>query len=284
MFVIQVAENGTGPINRPDDALLGDNGGVKFLFDLASGLSRPEIWLTTNPATGDLIKDVAEVSSEASLVLTAANAGLVDYSGNGLDFTGLADSRAFIQTPASVMAAMGQEQFVCVYFKMPTEVQWAGSTGNKLPFITSATGNANNTSVADPLSVNCFGSSIVAEWQVTTGSRASAGILPTADYFDKFVQLAAWRKDDQLHISLRSADAITTASSAAPDDCGTSFATNQLKFGITQSGWNPSFSTFGKSKIKLYRGWAENLTTSDRDIVDVLDGDWTRTVNRGVFS
>lgn len=173
---------------------------------------------------------------------------------------------------------------MCMYFKMPTQAEWAGSTGNKLPFITAAAGNADHSSVPDPLAVMCYGSGLVSFWQVNTGEIVSAGVSPTADFFDEFVQYAAWRQDGVLHAQMRSANATLSAQTPAPDDCELDFSAAQLKFGITQFGWNPAFSTFGKSKIRLYRGWAENLVLSGRNPVDVLAADWARTVQRGVFS
>ena len=283
MLVITTASPGTGPINRPDDVLLDDQDGTRWLFDLASPLS----WEGTAPVNTAVIKDVAG-KGNGDIVVRSTQAGKATYSGGGWDFAPLTDDGVYVRAPASVMANLYdayQEMGVLFYVKFPAQADWApGSTF--LPFFTAGdtAGDETYLTGVDPLSIGASSDGLKVNWAVDTSTRSVLAIAPGADHWSQIVQVAAWRQGGVLNFQMRSAASKTKLSTPAATNCAGNFAAKLAKFGIPPQGWNSAFSTFSCRKMRLYRGLIENLHTSGRDFGQVADGDWTRTIGRAVFS
>lgn len=272
----------TLPAYRRDAVLSGDNGGVKFLFDLAY----PYSYAGGTPANGSPIVNINDSGSNGSIVLTSGQ-NLV-FAGNGLDFTNITAANNYLSVPASVAADIwgggaGLQYFMQVmYLKLPTNANWNVDT-SIVPFSQFAT-TAYNIPDADLVLFNqqASGKAIGARRQTNGATIDTLSVVPmTADY-GSYAQVAFWRNAAGQGLRLKTANGTVLSTAAVGSANVTNFSAKTGKIGLAGT-FAPGVQAPSR-QWKLYRGWIENLVTSGRDPATVLDADWTRTVARGVFS
>lgn len=290
MLVLKLAVATTDtslPILRPDALLDGDNDGVRFLFDLGSSAG----WPGGAPSNGASIADIS-AHANGSFQLTSGQA--VAYAGGGFDFTGLAADADDIVIPASVAASIygngsdNQYFLICLYVRLPSSANW-NQTDTIAPFIQFNTNFSGYTQGPDLITI---AQSFSSPNRILTFRRQTNG-LSTVDQVNLTVstndhsqvaQIAFWRNGTEQRGRLKTAlnTTLTTAGAVGSNNSG-NFSTNAGHAGIGTGFW--TFPTHANANNwRLYRGWVENLRTSERNPQTVLDADWARVVARNVFS
>lgn len=285
----------TLPIYKRDAVLSGDNGGIKFLFDLAYNYS----YAGGAPANGAPIVNINGSGSNGSVVLQAGQA--IANSGGGFDFSGITNRTNALTMPAAAAADIwaagaGLQYFLfCMYVKLPTNADW-NTDGSMAPFMQFASPLGSYQSEADLL--------VIAQAAVTKTlsfrrQRLAAtadviGIQPVAADYGSFAQLAFWRNGTNQGARLKTANGTVLGTAATGAANTQDFSGKSGSIGVTSAFLGSTSNVNGAAltsagqlnavKWRLYRGWLENLQTSGRDPAAVLDADYARTVARGVFS
>lgn len=270
-----ITDPGAPKIAR-DELIVDDNDGVAFLFDAGISYS----WPGGNPIHGSQIKDLSSYSRHATMSVSAGSG--VTHSGNGFDFsaTGVLGC---VKAPSSVAAALrGGSEFwlIAFYMKLPTSGDWV-SGGAFRPWFQCA--ETNYTAGPEICAIGAAsanqwisfrratGPATVTEYAVLTPASADKGAV---------VQLAAWRTASGMGARLRSPNGIVSATAAPGVENSQDFSGITPKWGTSGTLWQ---DTVTAKKVRMYRGWMEDLEASGRDPITVLDADYARTMGRNAF-
>lgn len=273
------------PVIVRDPLLMGDNTGVRCLFDLAF----PYSYQGGIPTQDSLIRDIAG-QNDCKFNLPAGQS--VGFVGNGFDFSTLtADTHprdnCNIEAPTGVWStiSVAQEFLVCFYLKLPTDADW-NTDPNLFPFFLGS--EQGYQLEADPITIAQAGSAgtKVVTFRRQTALNAQVNTQVNAvGHFGKFTQVAYWRTSSGVSARLKSIDATTITNTPAGPANTLDFSGCRGLFGVV-----PPFTLFSIANhrtarnFKLYRGFIEDLSLSGRDPTTVLDADFARVVARDVFS
>ena len=272
-----------------DDLIAGDSGGVRFIADLGFGWSYPAGNLPrpapATPASNALVRDVSENADGYTRSISGTT-----YQGGGFDFTNAVANEVGIEIPASVNANIytNQEYLFCVYMKLPALADW-NPDGVLAAMVTSALqGTTYQNGVESfliaqqrPTATNGI---LNCRFQNNTGTvspNLTLSLPSGTDFYDSaVVQIAVWTDGANAHVRAKTVTQEMSTSGA--------FTGNALDFSALpiRVGGSPSgFPAVGnKSKYRVYRAFVENLNTSGRNPVTVLDADLLRVNARNVFS
>lgn len=268
----------SAPTLARDQLTVDDGGGVAFLFDLATTYS----WPGGNPTNAAQIKDLSSHSRHGSAIV-GASAGIT-YSGGGFDFSGTSDLLGSVEAPASVSAALraGSEYWlIAFYIRLPSNGDW-DSGGAIRPWFQAAAATYLSQPEICVIGAASSGQAISFRRATGAGTVSEYAVLtPASGDKGALVQLAAWRNASGLGARLKSANGTVSGSAAAGSANSQDFSAATPKWGMPGTFWGTSNNC---RKIRIFRGWMENLGTSGRNPTTVLDADYTRTIARGVFS
>ncbi|RYD38981.1 MAG: hypothetical protein EOP87_00155 [Verrucomicrobiaceae bacterium] len=266
----------------PRDALLtGSNNGVRFLFDLANAFS----WTPGTPVQGKAVTDMAEISAAGQVNLSA---GTLANTGNGIDFTSVT-GRGCVSLPATVAANIWTDQqfIMCAYYKMPAvPTVTTGSASTSL--FTAESGNSDHYGASAEF--------VLANWITTVSGRvqfARCTALNTVDtrnldmtiHAGLVTQVACWRTATEWNARFKSSAGTTLGTLAGANTKNTTFDFSAKTLNFGPSGSFGIKDPYGaKTGLRLYRGWVENLVTSGRTPITVLDADYTNTIARAVYT
>jgi hypothetical protein len=262
-----------------DDVLVGDNDGVRFLFDLA----RTDCW-SGAPVDAGVINDL---SGSGNAAWNREVGSAASIAGNGLDLTAnTVNMTSCLYLPASLSASLygggASSQFwlACLYVKLPTAPNWwsAGGVGALLKFAADnytvgpehfmvAVSNAPSIQLRRGLSTGTV------EQILLTGANVTV-------HQGLFTQIIAYRTAAGLFIRCKSSGGTTSGSVVPAANNSQNFSALRCQVGSGTGTWN----LYGTGAPRIYRGWIEDLAVSARDPVVVADADYTRTVARGVFT
>jgi hypothetical protein len=275
------------PILQRDALLENSNGGVPWLFDMASVYGYPA---QAAPANGQLVVNLDASGNNGSVREQTGDSIL--YTGRGLNFDGVTMIGNALEGPAaaaaSVWAAPNQYFIACGYFKLPTSGNW--NTAGALFDIYKW---ANTTYLAGPdlvLFAQQAGGDISVRRQTAAATADVIDITPNALDYGAFVQLAFWRSAAGQFVRLKSANGVVSGSAAVGSNNTQNFSALIPQLGVPRgfkgSGDGATMAAAGQNaaKMRVYRCWLENSVTSGRDPTTVLDADYTRTVARAVYS
>lgn len=289
MFAIKLTQactDTTLPILERDQLLVGDNGGVRFLFDMAFPFS----YAGGTPVNGSPVKDVAEVSVDAQYIVQAGEA--LSFAGGGADLSALTKYGTRLEIPASVAAniwASTNQYFLnALYVKLPTQANW--NTSASLAAI-QQWANTTYQAEADLLVIaeQAANSAVSFRRQKAAATADTLSITPNALDYGSVVQLAFWRDATGQYARLRSVNGTVLVSGAVSTNNTQDFSAFTGKVGNKSLFGGADGAAFiaGQTnawKMRFYRGFVENLETSGRSAAAVLDADYARTVARGVFA
>lgn len=270
-----------------DSLLSGDSGGVRFLFDAEF----PFCYVGGAPADGAVITDIAE-NANGSFVKNATQT--IAFNGNGFDFSTMTASagdmslsRNNVSGPASVWADIDAYQHFlwCAYMRIPTLSNW-NTNAVILPFFASSIGAATGyQGTADPLTMIFHSTpSIQARRQTSVGVATTMSASPTLHY-DLVSQVAFWRNATDCGLRVKSAGGTTLVTAASGSDNSADISSAVPQWGSVNPFTSYTLSEHRTGRnYRMYRGFIENLHTSSRDPVEVLDADYSRTIGRAVFS
>ena len=272
----------TLPVLRRDDLLVGDNSGVRFLFDLAQKFSWASLAAPT--ADGQVVGDVAE---RANGVFNTPGSPLPTYAGGGLDFSPCTATGHNVTVPAAVCADLNASQYflACLYMKLPSSANW--NTNAALVSLMANGLTSGYASGTDLLSIGQANGGTLSFRRQTNGATIDAiNATPNAAHYGNVCQIAFWRNATEQRARLKNASATVLSSALASGSSNAaSIAAVQPKLGLTASFTSVGASSYATARaMRLYRGFIENLATSGRDPMTVLDADWTRVAARGAFS
>ena len=181
---------------------------------------------------------------------------------------------------------------VCGYFKLPVQSDW-NTISALAPFFACTDGASGYTTPeADLLTIaqQIAGGNprLLARRQTNGGTGVDDMVVdPSAAAFGKFAQISYWRNATGRRLRLRTSatDQFSIAGAVGVNNSG-DFSQKRARWGVPESFNNLASAEAHRaaSNTRLYRGFIEDLSTSERDPVAVLDADWTRTIARGVFS
>lgn len=268
------------PLPR-DPLLVGANNGVRFLFDLANTYC----WTPGTPVQGKVARDMAGISADAIVNLSA---GTLANSGNGIDFTNVTQ-RGCLTLPVTVAANIWTDQqfIMCAYYKMPAvPATTTGSASTTL--FTAESGNGDHYGVSPEF--------VLCNWTTNVSGRVQFARCTAMNVVDirnldmtshagLVTQVACWRTGAEWNARFRSSAGITlgTLSGSNVKNTTFDFSSKNLNFGPSGAfGIRDPYSA--KTGLRLYRGFVENLVTSGRNHITVLDNDYTQTMARGVYS
>lgn len=259
-----------------DELLVGDSGGVQFLFDLANQY----VWPGGNPTNGATVRDLSSHARDGSV---AIGGGAVTLAGGGFDFSGVTSFDDFIAGPAAAAANLydgTQHWLVAFYIKLPSTGDWVASGSVQPWFQLGRYASQPDLVMIGPESA---GQAVSVRRQTASGTAATiASIAPNASDHGTVVQLAAWRTASGCAARYKGAAATTKATAAVGSNNTQDWSARAPTWGIASTFWGGTPGTC--RKVRIYRGWIENLATSGRDPETILDADWTRTVARAVYS
>jgi hypothetical protein len=293
--------NATGDTSKAiarRDALLSDaNGGVPFLFDTGFAWSFPGGAYSGRaapaaPAAGATVYDMTERVNGS---FQKAAAQTVGYNGGGFDFSTMTattngnGNACYVQSDAaawaSIYAAANDYFMVVAYLRLPTAADWNVASG-LLPVFDSSGVGGNYVANADPVTI-AFGSADAFTFRRQTALNAVdiIGVTPLAGHYGAVCQVAYWRNAAGVGARVKGVAGVASAAGAVGVNNAVDFSGTTPKWGVTPNWWD--FSVAGAQttrNFRLYRGWLEDLSASGRDPTTVLDADYTRVVNRAVFS
>lgn len=256
---------------RRDAMLDGDNGGVRFSFDLPFGFCWPG---QDNPTNGDPVIDVAE-RANGSYIATGTG---VAFAGGGFDYTSLTGGKGYVAGPTDALATIkaGSEYFlVALYMRLPSTADFA-ITGGAVASIFQAAASAY-TAGPDMVMIDINSSYAIEFRRQTNGSTWVGNPSPInipETLRGKMCQIAVWRNAAGVGLRAKSVDGeINYTSTVVGSENAGDFSGLSPKFGAT-----PGFGHLLKSR--LYRGWVEDLELSGRVPLTVLDADWARVQAR----
>lgn len=259
--------------------------GVKFLFDLASQLSWPSL---AAPANGAAVKDIAG-GADGSVALVAGQA--ITYAGGGFDFSAISLVPDVVKAPSgclqSIHAADNDYFMVAFYAKMPLLGEWNVAASISPMFSCTDGVNGYATPEADLVTISQWynsGKFLNARRQ-TNGSTANDAIsISPVLHHGLVTQVAYWRNASGCGLRMKSSGGTTLGTGPVGSNNTGDFSSKRPRWGICDSFNNPSNHGAGPWHWRLYRGWLEDLSITDRDPVTVLDADYARTIARNVFS
>ena len=295
-------------VKRPRDTLvIGDNDGVRFLFDLDFPWSYPGGPVEARqpagaPADGAALYDMVERANGAARI---AQPGAITFAGRGFDFSAVTTRSNFIEIPGSVATDLwnpvnGKSQLylMMLYLRMPTLANWAevNQFFNSAPLLSwCAKTNVNwGSADVDLVSLTAFNNGMYAK-RMTAGYVASP--TTNAVYVDiaatlaqcqvhqgRFTQVGIYRTESAYGLRFRSSAGTTLLEIGASGTASTtSFAGAIGRLGISNiMGWPATITN--AHDFRIYRAAIENLARSGRDPKAVLDADYTRTTTRAVFA
>lgn len=288
MLVLKVDGNFTDaslPTLRRDQLLIGDNDGVRFIFDAAFPFS----YAGGAPTDAAVIKDIAE-RANATFALAAGET--VGFNGNGFDFASMTavtgQSPSHVLAPASVWADIAAQQYflLCMYMRLPAQADW-NAEASILPFFANS-GNTNGyNSVPDPVTAVFVSTSQAVRFrrQTAVGAQVETSVVPAAGHYGQVVQVAFWRNAAGVGARIKGAAGTILTTGAVGSANSADITGCQPRFGSVAPFTNYALPTHRTGrKYRLYRGFIENLARSGRDPATVLDADYARTIARGVFS
>lgn len=276
---------------RRDAALVGDNGGVKFLFDLPSTAGWPG---QDAPVAADVIPNVATTTGlmiigDGAFDIAAGQA--ISFAGGGFDFSALTADPAVVKAPSGALQSIwdaANDYFMVVgYFQLPTSGDWNTSVTLAPMFCCTDGANGYATPEADLLTIAQASGGILSFRRSTASGVATATtIAVAAGAFGNLAQISFYRDSSGAHGRLRTAttDQITTVD-AGGNNSG-DFSLKRARWGVPGS-FNalPGVAAhLNAANHRLYRGWIEDLSISGRDPTTVLDADWARVQARKTAS
>jgi len=273
------------PVIVRDPLLMGDNDGVRWLFDLAF----PYSYAGNLPAQDALIRDVSGHSNGKFNLSLGQSVG---FNGNGFDFSTLVatssgNDNCNVEAPAGVWSSISEDQYfmVCFYVQLTSEDDW-NVDSNLFPIFGGS--ELGYQVEADPLTIAQSSSTgvKVMSFRRQTGinTQLNTQVNPAA-HFGKFTQIAFWRTAAGVSARLKSIDATTITNAAVGAANSLDLAPCRARYGIVPPFTNFSIANHRTAKnFKLYRGFIEDLSLSERDPASVLDADFARVVSRDVFS
>lgn len=271
------------PVTPRDELITGANGGLRFLFDLANGYS----YAAGSPTNGKAVRDLADISAAGSIANPDAS---VVAGGGGIDFTGITSANKGIKLPASVLANLfaDQEYLVCSYVKMPLLADWpAVSSGLSGTWITATDGTDSYVDSPELALVCCSLTQVggvTVRRQTALNVHSALSLTGCTIHAGLLTQVAFWRTPTECGFRFKSSGGTSVVTGAAGAKNTADFSAKTLNFGPFGSfGYGASVSNWKKGQ-RLYRGFSENLHTSGRSPVTVLDDDYARTIARGVYS
>lgn len=274
------------PILRRDPLLSGDNNGVLFLADFSSRYC----YDGNAPVNGKAVVNINDSGNAASINLKAGQT--LGFSGNGIDFTPVTGSPTNIVIPAAVQAALfsAQQFMVCLYMMLPSSADW-NPVSNILPFLHFAPG-ADYTSAPDMVlmafDIAATGRKIQISRQTAVGAATAFVLQPVAGDYGRFVQIAFWRNAAGQGARLKTVNGTVLATAVTGANNSANFSAHIGELGVPNCpAWVGATLSAGAQtayNFKAYRVFIENLATSGRDPVTVLDADYARIVAKGVFT
>lgn len=273
------------PILQRDQLLYGANNGVLSLFDIANTFCYDQ---TTAVSNGKTITNINESGNNGSLVI--ASGKTITIGGNGVIYNELTDKNSYVNGNAAACANIwasgtGTQYFLfCMYVKLPTLANW-NTDAIAFSMLQFAADTGDYRTIADLLTLTqTNGGGLAFRRQKAVNSIDVLGITPVNADYGSFVQLAFWRNASGQGARLKSENGtiLTTTTTNAANSAN--FSTASQKIGSVGTFNVPSASNANAVKWKYYRSFIENLVTSGRDPVTVLNEDYARTIARGVFS
>lgn len=285
--VLKSALASTAPgltVLRRDPILNGDQGGVKFLFDLSFRWCHPG----DTPVDGDVIRDISG-TGDGDFDLVSGQS--VSFSGGGFDFTSLTAEPAVVRGPAGCLSSIhgGNQYFMVVgWEKLPSLSDWNTSASLATSFCTT-TGNPGYTAPeADMLTVAQVNTPSFAARRQTDGGSTVAALTQTslANFRGQVCQWGFWRNAAGIGFRVKSALGTASLTGAVGSANSGNFAAKQPQWGVPESFNNLAGSAAHQNAAnrRLYRGWVEDLEISERDPLTVLDADWTFCTGLGRYS
>lgn len=277
------------PILERDDILIGDSDGVRFLYDLANSFC----YTPGTPTNGKAVNDLGQISAAGSIVNPT---GQLAAGGGGLDWTSVANgsgNRSGLIIPNSVVADLwaAQNYMIVAYVKLPAAADWPIGNGYDTTIFSHAT--ASWASAAELMAIGFAGNGSASIGIRANRQRAAAtaevndsGIGTAALHGGLVAQVAVWRTaTDELKLRVKSSAGTTngTVTFGANSDNTQNFSAQSHGFGNLGTFGQYEIATHGNG-LRHFRGFIENLATSGRDPVTVLDADYARTIARAVYS
>lgn len=278
------ATDPTLPFDYLDPLIAGANGGTLLDFDLANGgYSWPS---AAPPANGAAIFDLTETPAKNSAV-TLGGSGTIGFAGNGFDFSNVVNPGHRIEGPASVAASIwgggsaNQYFLALLYLKLPALADWpaAANYTRPVPMLCFTTAANGFTGEADLFSLNfsTTGGQLRAV-RPTAGTTAFdvVDLTPASADYGSVVQLALWRNAAGQAFRLKSANGTLISTRPTNANNATDFSaggTKKPQIGVGLSAWKNS-TPQGKTGLRIYRAYIENLVTSGRDPAAVADLDY----------
>lgn len=274
----------TLPFAERDQLLYGVVDGSVRLFDLAKSYSFPA---QAAPVDGSLIRDLARNGSTS--IVDIPSGETLAFSGGGIDFTGNDAVPTGVIVPGGIADIVPAQEFLgCMYVKLPLAADWPTAAS---VFQVIAGGSVADQG-APSAGKHLFTINMVTQDTSPTRPRiwlrrqTSVGQNFDALYFSnteiplgELCQIAVWRKAGVFYGRIKGASVSVVKSVSAAANNTADLTGHSVIMGRTSIS-----AAAHPSKHKLYRGFIENLASSGRDPVTVLDADWARTVARGVFS
>jgi hypothetical protein len=252
--------------------------GTAFCIDLA----RSYCWDGSDPEDADPVPDLTLEGRDAVVQI---DGGTPTYAGGGFDWEGATDANAaFIKVPTSVYAALwggAQKILTCLYMKVPTFANWEASGVSKTFYDSSGNSNFTAAPALHAFAMSNFG---IQAFRKVTATYNGLGVAHAnlSNFYGTVTQLAIWWDGDLVSFRIKNALDSRTASISTSTANATDYSATYGTVGIPESA---SLRPAGnRQRFRTYRMFIEDLETSDRDPVTVLDADWTRTAGRAVFS
>lgn len=270
---------------RRDEMLLGaGTSGVPFMFDLDNDWCFPT---ASSPADGDTIKDLAEVG-DGDLQLVAGQSFAT--AGGGLNFAPLTADPAVVRGGAGLAAiASGSQRFmVVIWARLPSSADW-NTDAIIAPLFTTAAGAGGYTAEPDMLTIAQMNAPALTFRRQTGGSNVASLNIFEPDlnnHQTRVSQIAYWRTASEIGARVRSSGGTTVVTGAVGSNNVDDFSGKRPRWGVSEAFNNlagiPAHQD--AANWRLYRGWVENLESSQRDPLTVLDRDYAFVTSRGVFS
>lgn len=276
------------------DKLLEDsNNGVLFAADLAFPWCYPAGDYTDRPPSAAPTDNaqIRDITEKNNAKFVGVDSG-VSFAGNGFDFSGITETGIGIEIPHSTVTNklfLNQEFLVCLYMKLPTEVDWSHGNAGLQPFFTSTISGEMYTRYPDLLTMSQYSDKTI-NIHRQHGSDKKTDIIGfnagSVGVFGKFVQIGFWIKDNKNNCSVTTEDGIVHNFSKPYSGKNLNdFSSNPIYVGGSTSMWHSvDQDALSSYKYRMYRFFIEDLSVSNRDPVETLQADFARTIARNVFS
>lgn len=268
---------------RRDSVLQGDNGGVRFMFDLAFPFS----WAGGAPVDAAVVTDMAEVGN-GDVDLIAGQSPT--FAGRGFNFAPLTDEPCVVRAPSTALAGIQSlQQFMVVsWMRLPTSGDWNTISAIAPIFCSTDSASGYTTPEPDLLTIAQTNQPALSARRQTNGGTTIDTLVITAltNFYDRVTQIAYWRNAEGTGLRMRSALGTQMVTGAAGVANTGNFSAKRAQWGIPGSfnalAANAAHAAAANSR--LYRGWIEDLAVSGRNPLTVLDADWAATTRRAAFS